>query len=71
VIPDLSEKSGCHFETSGATRVLPAPTSGPDDEPELDELSLELLPHAATTIERVSASAMALSSFLVTQFSFI
>jgi hypothetical protein len=69
VIPDLSEKSGCHFETSGATRVLPAPTSGPDEEPEL-ELLLLLLPHAATTIERVSASAMALSSFLVTQFSF-
>ena len=69
MISDLEAKSDCHFDISGATRVLPAPTSGELAPPEL-ELSLEEeLPQAATVRVRVSAAIRAPRSRLDTQIS--
>jgi hypothetical protein len=51
--------------------VLPAPVSGPEADPELLELELELEPHAASPIAAVVAqSATASGRCLVTSFSF-
>ena len=70
MISDLDEKSDCHFDISGATRVLPAPTSGELAPPELElELSLDELPQAAIAKVRASAAIRAPRSLLDTQIS--
>ena len=71
MISDLDEKSDCHLDISGATSVLPAPTRGELEPPELDELELSLdeLPQAATAKVRASAAIRAPRSLLDTQIS--
>jgi len=72
VISALDEKSDCHFDISGATRVLPAPTRGEVEPPELeelDELVLDELPQAAIAKVRASAAIRAPRSLLDTQIS--
>ena len=66
----LAEKSDCHFDISGATRVLPAPTSGELAPPPL-ELAVSLLTSCRRRrLATASASAAAtLRSLLVTRIS--
>jgi hypothetical protein len=65
---DVLAKSDCHFDISGATSVLPAPVSVPDEPPEL--LPFEELPQAATAKAAASA-AKTLKIFLLNRDSFV
>jgi hypothetical protein len=67
-------KSACHFDISGATSVLPAPTRGPDELlladplPE-EELLFDELPQAATARAATATVTVAVKRW-ITGFSF-